>query len=163
MRNPLKSPLRKSIVLACAFLLSLLAFQPAMAQGKAKKPRKMDNETLVVTALDAVFNLGDTSAVLLYWSEDYVQHNPQFPNGRDVILNFARTRPAGLKFEPGLVMSKGDLVMVHSRYTGFGPNPMVIVDILRVRKGRLIEHWDIMQEEVPADKSANGNGMFPIR
>jgi hypothetical protein len=78
-------------------------------------------------------------------------------------LNFARNRPAGLKFEPGLVMSKGDLVMVHSRYTGFGPNPMVIVDILRVRKGKLVEHWDIMQEEVPADKSANGNTMFPIR
>jgi hypothetical protein len=22
------------------------------------------------------------------------------------------------------------------------------------------EHWDVMQEEVPADKTANGNAMF---
>lgn len=153
-------PMRTPLLL---MLLLTMFGQQSFAQGKAKKAPKMDNKTLVVTAMDAVFNQGDTAAVLKYWSENYVQHNPQFPNGREVILNFARNRPAGLKFEPGLVMAEGDLVMVHSRYTGFGPNPMVIVDILRVKKGKLVEHWDIMQEEVPADKSANGNPMFPIR
>jgi putative membrane protein len=26
-----------------------------------------------------------------------------------------------------------------------------------------VEHWDVMQEEVPADKAVNGNAMFPVK
>jgi predicted SnoaL-like aldol condensation-catalyzing enzyme len=37
---------------------------------------------------------------------------------------------------------------------------MVAVDIFRVVDGKVAEHWDVMQEEVPADKTANGNSMF---
>jgi len=32
--------------------------------------------------------------------------------------------------------------------------------IFRVANGKIAEHWDVMQEEVPAEKSANGNSMF---
>jgi len=51
--------------------------------------------------------------------------------------------------------------MVHGRYTGWGPKPMVAVDIFRIENGKVVEHWDVMQEEVPADQSANGHAMFP--
>jgi predicted SnoaL-like aldol condensation-catalyzing enzyme len=51
--------------------------------------------------------------------------------------------------------------MIHGRYTGWGPKPLVAVDIFRVADGKVVEHWDVMQEEVPAAKTANGNGMFP--
>ena len=53
-----------------------------------------------------------------------------------------------------------DLVMVHGRYTGWGPKPLVAVDIFRVKDGKVVEHWDVMQEEVPADQTASGNPMF---
>jgi predicted SnoaL-like aldol condensation-catalyzing enzyme len=39
---------------------------------------------------------------------------------------------------------------------------MIAVDIFRIENGKLAEHWDVMQEEVPLVKSANGNAMFPI-
>jgi predicted SnoaL-like aldol condensation-catalyzing enzyme len=29
-----------------------------------------------------------------------------------------------------------------------------------VVNGKLVEHWDVMQEEVPASKTASGNPMF---
>jgi predicted SnoaL-like aldol condensation-catalyzing enzyme len=30
--------------------------------------------------------------------------------------------------------------------------------------GKLVEHWDVMQEEVPASETASGNPMFsPLR
>ena len=57
-------------------------------------------------------------------------------------------------------VASGDLVMVHGRYTGWAPKPMVAVDIFQVVDGEVAEHWDGMQEEVPADKTANGNAMF---
>jgi predicted SnoaL-like aldol condensation-catalyzing enzyme len=52
-------------------------------------------------------------------------------------------------------------VLVHGRYTGWMKNPIVGVDIFRVKDGKLVEHWDVLQEEVPADKTVSGNAMFP--
>jgi predicted SnoaL-like aldol condensation-catalyzing enzyme len=52
--------------------------------------------------------------------------------------------------------------MVHGRYTGWGPKPMVAVDIFRVENGKVAEHWDVMQEEVPAGQTASGNPMFSL-
>jgi predicted SnoaL-like aldol condensation-catalyzing enzyme len=63
-------------------------------------------------------------------------------------------------YEPGMVAAEGDLVMVHGRYVGWGPNPMIAVDIFRVANGKLAEHWDVMQEEVEASATASGNPMF---
>jgi predicted SnoaL-like aldol condensation-catalyzing enzyme len=37
---------------------------------------------------------------------------------------------------------------------------MIAVDIFRVADGKVIEHWDVMQEEVPASATASGNPMF---
>ena len=59
-----------------------------------------------------------------------------------------------------MAVADGDLVMVHGRYTGWGPKPMVAVDIFRVKGGKVVEHWDVMQEEVRAADTASGNAMF---
>jgi hypothetical protein len=37
---------------------------------------------------------------------------------------------------------------------------MVAVDIFRIADGRVVEHWDVMQEEVPTSETASGNPMF---
>jgi predicted SnoaL-like aldol condensation-catalyzing enzyme len=59
-----------------------------------------------------------------------------------------------------MVVAEGDLVMVHGRYVGWRPKPVIVVDIFRIEGGKVAEHWDVMQEEVPAADSANGNSMF---
>src|SRR5712675_2069520 len=61
---------------------------------------------------------------------------------------------------PGMAVAEGNLVMVHGRYIGFGPKPMIAVDIFRVANGKVAEHWDVLQEEVPASATASGNPMF---
>ena len=55
------------------------------------------------------------------------------------------------------MVAEGDYVTIHGRYFGWGPKPMMAVDIFRVANGKIAEHWDVMQEEVPAGQSANGN------
>jgi predicted SnoaL-like aldol condensation-catalyzing enzyme len=37
---------------------------------------------------------------------------------------------------------------------------MVAVDIFRLKDGKVVEHWDVLQEEVPATETASGNAMF---
>jgi predicted SnoaL-like aldol condensation-catalyzing enzyme len=55
---------------------------------------------------------------------------------------------------------EGEYVMIHGRYTGWAPKPLVAVDIFRIVDGKLVEHWDVMQEEVPVEKTVNGNPIF---
>ena len=118
------------------------------------------NKALVLARIKGVFIDRDPSAVDRLFSADYRQHNPQIPNGPAAIKALLGNLSRDFKYEPGLVMADGDYVSIHGRYTGWGPKPMIAVDIFRVANGKIAEHWDVMQEEVPAAQSANGNSMF---
>ena len=118
------------------------------------------NRALVLAGIKGVFIDRDPSAVDRLFSADYRQHNPQIPNGPAAIKALLGNLSRDFKYEPGLVMADGDYVSIHGRYTGWGPKPMIAVDIFRVANGNIAEHWDVMQEEVPAAQSANGNSMF---
>jgi len=122
----------------------------------------MTNKELVIKAVTEVFINGDATALDKYWSENYVQHNPQIPNGREALKQMI-SGGGNMKYEMGLVVADGDFVMVHARITGFGPKPLIAVDIFRVKEGKLAEHWDVLQEEVPAENTASKNSMFPIK
>jgi predicted SnoaL-like aldol condensation-catalyzing enzyme len=118
------------------------------------------NKALVSEVMEAVFIRRDASAVEKYFSSTYVQHNPIIPNGRDAIPGLIAGLAKDFRYEPGMIVAQGDLVMIHGRYTGWGPKPMIAVDVFRISDGKLVEHWDVMQEEVPASKTVSGNGMF---
>ena len=118
------------------------------------------NKALVLAGIKGVFIDRDPSAVDRLFSADYRQHNPQIPNGPAAIKALLGNLSRDFKYEPGLVMADGDYVSIHGRYTGWGPKPMIAVDIFRVANGKIAEHWDVMQEEVPAAQNANGNSMF---
>ena len=118
------------------------------------------NKQIVLKVLKGVFVERDVSVVNRYFSVDYVQHNPAIPNGAKTIANLIPTLKEDFSYEPGMVVAEGDLVMVHGRYVGWGPKPLVAVDIFRVKDGKVVEHWDVMQEEVPASATASGNPMF---
>ena len=118
------------------------------------------NKALVLEGIKGVFIGRDPAVIDRLFSADYRQHNPQIPNGPAAIKALLGNLSPDFKYEPGLAMADGDYVSIHGRYTGWGPKPMIAVDIFRVANGKIVEHWDVMQEEVPAAQSANGNGMF---
>ena len=63
-------------------------------------------------------------------------------------------------YEPGLIVAEGDLVAIHGRIRGWADTPQVVVDIFRIEGGRLAEHWDVLQNEVPATNAVGGISMF---
>lgn len=119
------------------------------------------NKALVIEVMTAVFIRRDASVVEKHFSSTYVQHNPLIPNGRDAIPGLIAGLSQEFKYEPGMIVAADDLVMIHGRYTGWGPKPMIAVDIFRIADGKLTEHWDVMQEEVPSLQTVSGNSMFP--
>ena len=117
------------------------------------------NKAIVLEVLTRAFVDRDPTVVEQYFGANYKQHNPVIPDDPSAIAQMIPTLTA-LTYEPGMAVADGDLVMVHGRYTGWGPKPMVAVDIFRVKDGKVVEHWDVMQEEVSAADTASGNAMF---
>jgi predicted SnoaL-like aldol condensation-catalyzing enzyme len=118
------------------------------------------NKALVLAGIKGAFIDRDPTVLDRLFSDGYRQHNPLIANGTAAIKAIIAGLSPEFKYEPGLLVADGEYVMVHGRYTGWGPKPMVAVDIFRVADGKIAEHWDVMQEEVPATKSANGHSMF---
>jgi predicted SnoaL-like aldol condensation-catalyzing enzyme len=117
------------------------------------------NKEIALEVLKRSFVERDPTVVEQYFAADYKQHNPVIPDGPSAIVKMIPTL-TGLVYEQGMAVEDGDLVMVHGRYTGWGPKPMVAVDIFRLKNGKVVEHWDVMQEEVPKANTASGNAMF---
>ncbi|MFI6932851.1 nuclear transport factor 2 family protein [Streptomyces sp. NPDC050287] len=64
-----------------------------------------------------------------------------------------------LRITPKRIIAEGALVAVHSNYVATpGTRGQAVVDLFRVRDGRIVEHWDAVQD-VP-ETSANDNTMF---
>ena len=119
-----------------------------------------DAKQIALRALTGAFIDRDPRVVERYFAPDYIQHNPAIPNGPKAIAEFIANLSKDFSYEPGMAVAEGNLVMVHGRYVGFGPKPMIAVDIFRVANGKVAEHWDVLQEEVPESATASGNPMF---
>jgi predicted SnoaL-like aldol condensation-catalyzing enzyme len=69
--------------------------------------------------------------------------------------------PPTLKYEPGTIVAEKDFVIVHGRFSGIGlPVNWIAADIVRIKDGVLVEHWDVIEDEVTRERSKSGHPMF---
>jgi len=119
------------------------------------------NKALVLKAFDTLFNQRDYVAAEQYWSPKYIQHSAHIPPGREGLFNLIKSSPPTLKYEPGMIVANGDLVIVHGRYSGLAQSAnWIVADIVRIKDGVFVEHWDVIQDEVTQEQSKSGLPMF---
>ncbi len=119
------------------------------------------NKTIVLEAFETLFNKRDYALAERFWSPNYIQHSAHIAPGREGLFNLIKILPPTLKYEPGTIVAEGNFVMVHGRFSGFGqPVNWIAADIVRIKDGILVEHWDVIQDEVTEQQSKSGLPMF---
>jgi predicted SnoaL-like aldol condensation-catalyzing enzyme len=106
-----------------------------------------------------------TDAFTCWMHPDYIQHNPNAPTGRDgtlAMMQASMARLPDLSHEvKRVVWGDADVVAVHFHFLREkGTRGHAIVDLLRVDRGYIVEHWDVMQEVPDPATCRNNNGMF---
>ncbi|WP_425259101.1 nuclear transport factor 2 family protein [Rubrivivax sp. RP6-9] len=122
--------------------------------------RPQRNKALVIEAMTSLFQRHDASAVERLYAADYIQHNPSIPQGREALRSLVADLSPAVHYEPGLIVAEGDLVAIHGRIRGWADAPQVVIDLFRIENGKLAEHWDVLQNEVPATTARGGIAMF---
>jgi len=101
-------------------------------------------------------------AVSRYMGSYYRQHNPQAGDGPEAFTGYVRYFAGeypNMKVHIKRMIAEGDLVAVHSNMVlQPGERGQAVMDIFRLEDGKIVEHWDVIQD-VP-ETAANMNTMF---
>ncbi len=154
----------RSVTVATLMLaVTLLLGVQAMAQNTRRNlPAEEANLKLVVNFYEQFFNKHEVARAAEVVSEDYKQHTPDVPDGKkpfvDYFSQFFKETPQS-HARIVRAATSGDLVWLHVHSTNSpADRGQAVLDIFRVKNGKIVEHWDITQD-VP-EKSANENSMF---
>ena len=140
-----------------AFLLALLT-HPVLGNESLKEI----NKKAVLAFYEQGINQKDFAAASKYLGPRYIQHNQRAADGADGLKNFiAFLRDKFPRSHSTIkrVFVDGDYVILHVHTVREpGTRGMAIIDIFRLDKGKVVEHWDVHEDII--ENPSNGNGMF---
>jgi predicted SnoaL-like aldol condensation-catalyzing enzyme len=178
--------LRTSIplsVVASALLISGCSSQPGSARmeethssptpanrGAAEPPapspsssaQEEANKKTVIAFYEAGLNRKDFDAASLYFGPYYKQHDPISADGVEgfrAFVDYLKKNAPDFHSEIKRVFADGDYVILHiHNVIKPGDRGRAIVAIFRLENGKIVEHWDVVQE-LPK-RTASENPMF---
>jgi len=126
-----------------------------------KLPNAAKNRAVVLEAFDTLFNQHNLEKAAAYWSPSYIQHSAHIAPGRDGLFNLAKSLPPTARYENAVAVAQGDYVILHGRFSGAGlRRNWIVADIVLMKDGFLVEHWDVIQDEATRTESKSGCPMF---
>ena len=120
------------------------------------------NKKNAIAFYQASYDGNPRKAVEQYVGNEYIQHNPLVGNGKEPFIEYfkrmAKEYPEkSIEFVRSI--AEGNLVVLHTHQTWPGGVEYVTMDFFRFDEtGKIVEHWDSMQE-IP-EETKNGNTMY---
>lgn len=131
-----------------AVLIGIMCLLPDFAPAQSKARKDAEVPDLGATARQAmieIFQTRDPTAVDRFFSNQFVQHDPNIADGLagqrafvTKVMTFPRTNITIYR-----TIVDGDIVMLHSKYEswpGFS-GPVIAFDLFRFHRGKIVEHW----------------------
>ena len=116
----------------------------------------MTNKEKVVALLKSI-ETGAAEPIGYINPNKYTQHNLGAADGLEGFGELMKMLPANTaKANTVRAFQDGDFVVAHTEYDFFGPK--IGFDIFRFENGKIVEHWDNLQETVT--ETANGHTMI---
>ena len=121
------------------------------------------NKQNAIAFYELMFNdCQPAEALNRYVGAEYIQHNPHVRDGKVGFLAYFLRMQAeypGKHMRMVRAVAEGNLVVLHCHQTWPGGHDYAGIDIFRFDdQGKIVEHWDVLQE-VP-EVAQNDNGMF---
>src|ERR1700732_1385115 len=153
-RNRLQVWSRLSALIGIMCLLS--DFAPARSQAR-NHPDASDLGATARQATVAIFRDRDSTAIDRFFSEPFVQHDPNIEDGlpglRAFVTEVANSPATNITIYRTVV--DGDIVMLHSKYEGWPgfSGPVIAFDLFRFKDGKIVEHWGAQEPVAPPNLS----------
>lgn len=143
-------------------LLSLITTNSSYASSSMSVQLEQ-NKKIVQDFFEIAFNKHKPSeAVKKHMGTYYTQHNPYAADGAKAFIDFFESRFK--KYPESRItikrtIAEKDLVVVHLHAQNSEKDlGRAVVDIMRIENGKIVEHWDVVQDVL--EKPANTNTMF---
>jgi predicted SnoaL-like aldol condensation-catalyzing enzyme len=134
--------------LASYFSLLATGISASFAANCPPKPATFEEQKLIFEKFVDAFYVRKnmTDAFLNYAAESYIQHNPNFPSGRDIAMNGLKGILPTFKLTVYKTSLSNDHGWVFFKEEESGAKGYrAVVDILRFNGSCIVEHWDVMQ------------------
>jgi len=154
MPSPMPKP---TFLLAVATTLAVLGGCATPSALRAEAPPSSAKKQQVSALLKSL-ETGDPAPASVINPSKYIQHNLAVPDGLAGFAALAKTlTPGSTRANPVRVFEDGDFVFAHTQYEFFGPK--VGFDIFRFEDGKIVEHWDNLQER-PSTPNPSGHTLI---
>lgn len=123
-----------------------------------------ENKALVKNFIDDILLNGKVDKITTYIStKKYHQHNPNVSDGLDALGKaLAKMAKAGTPMtyqKSHIILGEGNFVLSVAEGKFLGKH-VSFYDLFRIENGKIVEHWDTIEEITSKDKQQNQNGKF---
>lgn len=113
------------------------------------------NKEIVLEIFEKIVNGGDADLAAKFYKKDYIQHNPNVPQGLEGLQGLIRQMHGAwpnVKCDIKLINAEDDMVWLMTEWSGNelpdgAPRLTHTTEIFRVEDGMMAEHWDVLQYE----------------
>lgn len=142
----------KQTIMITIIIMLMLIGSTTLAKQEGGKMENKSNKEKAVAVLNNLQSREKSVPLKYISNETYIQHNLGAGDGREGFLSLFDIPDVKFKVNIVRVFEDGNFVVTHAVYDFFGPK--VGFDIFRFKDGKMVEHWDNLQEV--ATKTVSG-------